>query len=67
MLLNRKTTLLLAGLAAYAYYRYSKMSPDQRKSIVDNIKSKRKKIFDQFKPSSVRSAMAGEDFYDNSY
>jgi len=68
MLLNRKTTpLLLAGLAAYAYYRYNKMTPDQRKSFVDNIKSKGKQLMDQFKPSNLRSAMAGDDYYDNSY
>jgi peptidoglycan/xylan/chitin deacetylase (PgdA/CDA1 family) len=44
--------LLLAGAAAFAYYRYSKMSPEQRKGMVDNLKERGKKIFGQFIPTS---------------
>jgi len=43
------------------------MTPDQRKSFVDNVKSKGKKLMDQLTPSNIKSAMAGEDYYDNSY
>ena len=40
--------LLLAGAAAFAYYKYSKMSPQQKKDLVDGLKQKGQKIFGQF-------------------
>ena len=49
------TTLLLAGAAAYAYYKYSKMTPDQRKSFVGNLKQKGKDLMDQYMPGSTGS------------
>jgi hypothetical protein len=30
--------LLLAGLAAYAYYRYKKMSPEEKANITNKVK-----------------------------
>ncbi len=44
--------LLIAGLAAFAYYKYSKMSPEQKRDLVGNLKAKGKKFLDQFMPSS---------------
>lgn len=35
-----KNGLLLAGLAAFAYYKYNKMSPEAKKNMVDTLKSK---------------------------
>lgn len=35
-----KKGLLLAGLAAFAYYKYKNMSPDSKKKIMDTIKDK---------------------------
>jgi hypothetical protein len=49
------TTLLLAGAAAYAYYKYSKMTPEQRKSFVGNLKQKGKDFVDQYMPGSTGS------------
>jgi hypothetical protein len=49
------TTLLLAGAAAYAYYKYSKMTPEQRKSFVGNLKQKGKDLMDEYMPGSMRS------------
>jgi hypothetical protein len=43
--------MLLAGAAAFAYYKYSKMSPQQRKDMVDGLKEKGRKIFGQFIPA----------------
>ena len=56
MLQNRKSTgaFLLAGLAAYAYYKYSKMSDDQKKNIVGDLKEKGKKLYDQYAPQEVK-------------
>lgn len=51
--------LLLAGLAAFAYYKYSRMSPQQRKDMVDGLKEKGRKIFGQFMPGQDRTQTAG--------
>lgn len=48
--------LLLAGIAAFAAYKFSKMSPQQRKDLVGNLKEKGKKIFGQFMPGQKTSA-----------
>ncbi len=45
-------TFLLAGAAAYAYYKYSKMSPEQKKDLVNGLKDKATKLFGQFIPGS---------------
>lgn len=37
------TPLLLAGLAAFGYYKYSKMSEEEK----NNLKEKGKKFFDE--------------------
>lgn len=42
--------LLLAGAAAFAYYKFSKMSPQQRKDMADKLKEKGRKLFGQFMP-----------------
>ena len=53
---NRKSTgaFLLAGLAAYAYYKYSKMSDEQKKNIVGDLKEKGRKLYDQYAPQEVK-------------
>lgn len=35
-----KNGLLLAGLAAFAYYKYNKMTPEAKKNMVDTLKTK---------------------------
>lgn len=35
-----KNGLLLAGLAAFAYYKYKKMSPDAKQKMVATLKEK---------------------------
>jgi hypothetical protein len=56
MLQNRKSTgtFLLAGLAAFAYYKYSKMSAEQKKNIVGDLKDKGRKLYDQYAPQEVK-------------
>lgn len=44
-------SLLLAGAAAFAYYKYSKMSPEQKEKLVGGLKDKATKIFGQFMPN----------------
>ena len=63
MLQNRKRptgTLLLAGLAAFAYYKYSKMSDDQKKNLVGDLKEKGKRFYDDNVPDNIKNLFGGK-------
>lgn len=73
MSLNEKTTimnrltskigtggLVLAGLAAYAWYKYSRMSEQEKASMVDNLKEKGQKLYDEYVPENVKN-MVGQN------
>jgi len=51
-------TLLAAGLAAYAYYKYSKMSDEQKQNIVSDLKEKAENLYDQYMPAEVKDLFA---------
>jgi hypothetical protein len=42
---RNKMGLILAGLAAFGYYKYSKMTPDQKKNLLDKGKGLLNKNF----------------------
>ena len=42
-LMNAKT-LLLAGLGAFAYYKYKKMTPEEKEKIANSLKETGKKF-----------------------
>ena len=44
-MLRNKTGLLLAGLAAFGYYKYSKMSPEEKKNLMNKGKDLLNKNF----------------------
>jgi len=44
-MLRNKTGLLLAGLAAFGYYKYSKMTPEQKNSLIEKGKDLLNKNF----------------------
>ncbi len=48
-------SLLLAGLAAFAYYKYSKFSPEDKSNLVATIKEKGKKLYDQYLPNELKN------------
>lgn len=50
--------LILAGLAAFAYYKYNKMNSQQKKDLVDGLKEKGRKIFGSIIPGG-KSETAG--------
>ena len=55
-MLQRKTGgLILAGLAAYAYYKYNKMTPQEKEDLVGNLKEKGRKLVDQYLPENVKN------------
>ena len=45
-----KKGLLLAGLAAFAYYKYKKMTPESKKKMGDSIKDQ----FNQYVPENLK-------------
>ena len=47
-MLRNRTGLLLAGLAAFGYYKYSKMTPEQKNSLVAKGKDLLNKNFSGF-------------------
>ena len=57
----RKTLgFALAGLAAYAWYQYAKLSAEEKKELVDNFKDKGKKILDSVKSAKDKVAANGQ-------
>ncbi len=49
--------LILAGLAAFAYYKYSKMSADEKRNLVSSIKDQGKKLYDQYVPGNIKDSV----------
>jgi hypothetical protein len=65
MLENKRSAapLLLAGLAAFAYYKYSKMTPEKK----NDLKEKGKDLLDKYVPQPLKKIFkkggnAGEQF-----
>ena len=52
-------SLLLAGIAAFAYYKYNQMSEQQRKDLVNNWKDKGQKLYDDYVPENIKN-MVGQ-------
>ena len=51
---RRTGSLLLAGLAAYAIYRYSKMTDEEKREFVSSIREKGKKFYDENIPEEIK-------------
>ena len=43
--------LIVAGLAACAYYAYNKLSAKEKKDMVDNLKRQGKKLYEEYIPA----------------
>ena len=63
MLRNRSAVkpLVLAGLAAAAYYAYTKMTPEQRENLFGSIKKQGKDLLGKLWPSGMNTGMQHED------
>lgn len=58
MIQNKKLPaggLLLAGIAAFAYYKYSKMSSEEKENLLGDLKSKGQKLYDEYMPEKYKS------------
>ena len=51
---NNTGKFLLAGLAAFAWYKYSKMSAEEKNKMTSNLKEKGKRVYDQYVPKEVK-------------
>lgn len=52
---GKLATLALAGLAAYAYKKYSKMSPDQKENLASDLKEKGRGLAEKYIPENLRN------------
>jgi hypothetical protein len=53
-----KGLLILGAIAGFAYYKYSKMSAEQKRDIVNNLKEKGKKLYDNYVPNTIKETVA---------
>lgn len=56
---NKKssTPLLVAGLAAFAYYKYKKMSPEEKNDLVSSVKQKGMDLYEKYIPQSIKDVI----------
>lgn len=50
--------LVIAGLAAFAYYRYSKLTPSEKSNIVNDIKETGRNIVKELIPEGIKRFLA---------
>ncbi len=60
--------LLLAGLAAYAVYRLSKMSEEDKTKLANDLKDKGRQLMDQLNPRNLQNKFSktANHAYENS-
>ena len=46
-----KGGIIIAALAAFAYYKYSKLTPEQKRDLVNKLKGKGQKLYDDYVPA----------------
>ena len=47
--------LVIAGLAAFAYYKYSRLSEEEKRNIVNDIKETGRNIMKEMIPEGIKS------------
>jgi len=55
-----KGGVILAAIAAFAYYKYSKLTEEQRRDLVNNLKQKGQKLYDQYVPGNLKNQFPKE-------
>ena len=53
-----KGLLILGAVAGFAYYKYSKMSAEQKRNMMNNLREKGKKLYDDYVPNPVKDTLA---------
>ena len=54
---SKITGLVLAGAAAYLYYKYTKLSAEQKQEMVNNLKNKGRKLYDDYVPGDLKDKL----------
>ena len=64
-----KRTLILAGLAVFVYYKYSRMSEQQKKNLVVSLKKKSKRLYDEYMPADIKNLFTRKEslIYDDNF
>lgn len=55
--MKKVSFLFLAGAAAFAYYKYSKLSESDKKELIGKLKSKGKKLYDDYVPGNIKNTV----------
>jgi hypothetical protein len=50
-----KGGVILAAIAAFAYYKYSKLTEEQKRDLVNNLKQKGQKLYDHYIPENLKN------------
>ena len=50
-----KGGIIVAALAAFAYYKYSKLTPEQKRDLVNKIKGKGQQLYNDYVPADVKN------------
>ena len=58
---TKNGSLLLAGLAAFAYYKYSKLSAEEKKDLTGTLKQKGQKLYDEYVPDELKKFFGKKD------
>jgi hypothetical protein len=53
-----KGLLILGAIAGFAYYKYSKMSEQQKRDMMNNLKDKGKKLYSDYVPNNLKETFA---------
>ena len=53
-----KGGIILAAIAAFAFYKYSKLDEDKKRDLVKNLKQKGQKLYDEYIPGSLKNHIA---------
>lgn len=51
--------LVIAGIAAFAYYKYSKLTQTEKSKIVDDLKETGRNIIKELIPAEIKSFVPG--------
>jgi len=63
-----KGTLILAGFAAFVYYRYSRLSEEQKNDLVATLREEGKKFYELLIPACIKNFFtkkAAMSYYDD--
>jgi hypothetical protein len=51
--------LVIAGIAAFAYYKYSKLSAEEKNKIVEDLKETGRNIVNELIPKEIKGFIPG--------